>query len=978
MLRKLAVSLAVAGIISASNANALGLGEIKINSALNEPLNAEIKLLQVRKLGPLQIQPRMADIDEFALAGLEKSRLLSDVSFHVKVNPDGSGVITLKSDRPVKEPFLNFLVEVNWPNGRLVREYTLLLDPPVFDPTPVRKTVQPSAATSPGKPVAQVSSAPISSSSNRSSADSQSQVRVKNRDTLWGIAIKHRPSKDIPVQKMMIALQKKNPDAFINGNINALRAGVILDLPSSRELNELSNRTANQEYVRQTTDWKKQPEKAPIEASKKKPVTGPAPEPAPVEDKAAELKIVTPKETLEPEEGVKTDQSDVDEQSVPEQTEAPAVAVADDPEKNELLERNQELEDRLNQSLENVDKITRENADLNDRLDGIQYELEKLREMLELKDKELASLQNQVEQAKAAPPPPPPEKSMIDKIMDSPAILGGVGAGVIALLGGLLFFMRRRKDDDESGATEENALVQMPADLEDTSVSEEPEAAVEEEVASVEEEAVEDAQAADSDLDDLSDLDFDADADDLELGDEESLLEEGDLNLDDDLDLDMDLDLEEDASGDVLQTVDSNVSDDLDDLLNDDEFDLGLEDDLDEPESEVAEDLDDALDSILDDEASVESEAEVEEEPDALDDILGEIDDVEPESALSAAPTEEAPAEEVDLGLEDDLEFDLSDSPSDEAASAEPEVAEDSADDDLDFVVDEMPDLGADEETETVTEELDESGLDDLLNSVDEIEDLSDLSSEEDEAAEQEIAVEADAVIEEFDETDASIEAMLSSDPEPEEQVVTDMLDEQLDDPAEVESDEGLDALLAEVDEELDMSMADDLEAELKEREDQSSEESASVSELDSMLDEIGVGLDDVDLSSSSDEADVGEVMLEDDLAVTGEADLEADLESDLDSELDALLGGSDEGIDLEETSTDEEALSMGDDFDELAGLNLLEGADEVETKLDLARAYMDMEDLEGAQDILQEIVAEGNEQQQKEAQALLQSMKDK
>lgn len=146
MLRKLAVSLAVAGVIGATNANALGLGEIKINSALNEPLSAEIKLLQVRQLSPLQIQPRMADIDEFALAGLDRSRFLSDVSFQVKVNPDGTGLITLRSKNPVREPFLNFLVEINWPNGRLVREYTLLLDPPVFDPTPVRQTVQPAAA----------------------------------------------------------------------------------------------------------------------------------------------------------------------------------------------------------------------------------------------------------------------------------------------------------------------------------------------------------------------------------------------------------------------------------------------------------------------------------------------------------------------------------------------------------------------------------------------------------------------------------------------------------------------------------------------------------------------------------------------------------------------------------------------------------------------------------------------------------------
>jgi len=93
---------------------------------------------------------------------------------------------------------------------------------------------------------------------------------------------------------------------------------------------------------------------------------------------------------------------------------------------------------------------------------------------------------------------------------------------------------------------------------------------------------------------------------------------------------------------------------------------------------------------------------------------------------------------------------------------------------------------------------------------------------------------------------------------------------------------------------------------------------------------------------------------------------------------LDALLNSTDSDIELEESSADEEGESLDEDFDELAGLNLLEGADEVETKLDLARAYMDMEDLEGAKDILQEIVAEGNEQQKSEAEALIQSIDDK
>ena len=677
MLRKLAVSLAVAGIISASNANALGLGEIKIHSALNEPLNAEIKLLQVRKLGPLQIQPRMADIDEFALAGLEKSRFLTDVSFQVKVNPDGSGLITMRSDRAVKEPFLNFLVEVNWPNGRLVREYTLLLDPPVFDPTPVRKTVQPAtSAVKVNTPVRRITSSQTNTSTY---ATNGNQVRVDNKDTLWSIAIKHRPSERVSAKKMMIALQRKNPHAFANNNINALKAGSTLTLPTLEEINQLNSKDAALEVVRQTSEWKKTPSttvpvtKEPVKEEEVKDETAtdsstsevpeePVPTP---EEVAAELKIVTPKDSIEPEDGMMTDQSEAE---ADEETE-----VSDeDKEKSALSERNLELEARLSESLESVDKISRENVELNERLDSIQYELEKLREMLELKDNQLSALQNQVKAAEAAPKPKP-EKGILDTLLASPLTLGGIGAALIALLGGLFFFMRR-KGKDEEDAVEDTALVQVPDEL-----------AAEPETTTETDETAESEETAEESSDEVKD---EAVEDDLDIGDEEDLLESSDLadtdeldELDDlDLDMDMDLDLEEDAvADDLLETVEAvEEPDELDKLLDDDEFDLGLDDDDEiESEAEAGESVDDELDSILamDDNDDSDSDSEPE-ESDALDDILGEIDsDTETENS----------DEEIDLGLDDDLEFEVEDT-IDESVSEE---AVDSAEDDegLDFIV---------------------------------------------------------------------------------------------------------------------------------------------------------------------------------------------------------------------------------------------------------------------------------------------------
>ncbi|WP_415885057.1 FimV/HubP family polar landmark protein [Neptuniibacter sp. QD37_6] len=1050
MLRKLAVSLAVAGIISASNANALGLGEIKIHSALNEPLNAEIQLLEVRKFGPLQIQPRMANIDEFALAGLDKSRFLTDVSFQVKVNPDGSGVITLRSDRPVREPFLNFLVEVNWPSGRLVREYTLLLDPPVYDPTPVRKTVQPATApvtTSSVKPQTSTSA----STGPRTMETGASQVYVDVKDTLWAIAIKHRPSSSISVKKMMIALQKKNPHAFVNGNINVLRAGVVLDLPTMEEINQLKSKEATREFVRQTSEWKnKGKTAAPVEASKKKPVTSSvveAPKPDPEEDKSAELKIVTPKDSIEPEEGVMTDQSE-GEKSEGESAQSKTKGEVDT-EKQALIDRNQELEDRLSQSLENVDKITRDNAELNEKLDSIQYELSKLREMLELKDQQLASLQNKVEAAEVAatPPPLPPEKSLIDKILQSPAILGGIGAALIALLGGLFFFLRRGKKDEEA-TEDENALVQVPEDLDTPEESE-----MAEEASGAETESESDSN------DDLAD-DVES-IEDLDLGTEEDLLDDADLDLTDtddledlddldDLDLDMDLDLEEDGSGDALQTVEADEPDDLDALLDDDEFDLGLDEEIDDQDAEVqSEDVEaDELDAILEEPSDldeVEDELEVADasESDALDDILGEVEDVEPEIEAVTADEDEIDAAleaddgEIDLGLDDtDLEFDLNDAAPDVIEEASEEVIEND-DADLDFVVDEMPDLATEEDVaqleaegpeleadlatnldvDTVPEELDESGLDDLLDSVSEgdiqeltdaaeeaesdIDELDDLLAEVEEPVTEGSAeaVQSDAtddlealLAEDLDmgdlelpseesakepveeTTSEAIETMLAENPDPRDIGLPGQLEMQDDlDIESLQSDEGLDELLAKVDEDLDQAMAADLEMEGAEELDSEVKESDDASDdLDAMLDDLGSDLDlnDGDAAASSKE----DIVLEgDDL----ESLISDDLEADLNSELDALLNSEEGDIVLEESAIEEDA-SVDEDFDELAGLNLLEGADEVETKLDLARAYMDMEDLEGAKDILEEIAIEGTDDQKKEAEALIQSINEK
>ena len=119
-MRRLALNLAVATAIFSSNVMALGLGEIQVESALNEPLKAEVSLLQLRDLRAAQIRPALANIDDFNLAGISRSRSLDGIEFQVEIGADGAGKIVIQSEDPVREPFLSFLMEVNWPNGRLV------------------------------------------------------------------------------------------------------------------------------------------------------------------------------------------------------------------------------------------------------------------------------------------------------------------------------------------------------------------------------------------------------------------------------------------------------------------------------------------------------------------------------------------------------------------------------------------------------------------------------------------------------------------------------------------------------------------------------------------------------------------------------------------------------------------------------------------------------------------------------------------
>ncbi|MBR9805132.1 peptigoglycan-binding protein LysM, partial [bacterium] len=232
MNRKLAAAIAIVSSMHAGALHALGLGEITLKSHLNEPLEAEVRLQNVGDLAPQQILVELASKADFDRAGVERDYFLTGLQFNVELDGRGGGVLKVRTPNVVREPFVNFILEARWPNGRLLREYTLLLDPPRYSALPAKKINTPSAGgTTPsgytpgggvykktgrapsstmpsgsGGSTASTASAPsASSTASTSYAASAGSVTVRRNDTLWEIAKAVKPG-SMTVQHTVAAL----------------------------------------------------------------------------------------------------------------------------------------------------------------------------------------------------------------------------------------------------------------------------------------------------------------------------------------------------------------------------------------------------------------------------------------------------------------------------------------------------------------------------------------------------------------------------------------------------------------------------------------------------------------------------------------------------------------------------------------------------------------------------------------------------
>ncbi|MDF3934638.1 type IV pilus assembly protein FimV, partial [Pseudomonas citronellolis] len=322
---------------------ALELGDISSRAALGQALDAEIELRGVADLAADDLKVSLASQQEAQRLGSEPNYFfLAGLRFTPQIGRNGRGVIRVQSSGPVREPYVNFVLQVIWPQGRTLREYTLLLDPPNYQaavaqpvaPAVVAERAQPLASAAPTRPVV--------------AAETAGEYRVAAGDSLWAIAARHRPAGDASVMQTMHAIQALNPQAFIDGNANQPRVGAVLRLPDAAQVRARQHAEASAHFQAQDAQWRARAR--PLDATRKN-AAAPAPAVAVVRDN---LRLVSGKAS-----------SKAQEQA--------------DAERLALLQ-------------ENLDSSRRQGEELASRIGDLQGQLDKLNRLVELKDAQIAGL----------------------------------------------------------------------------------------------------------------------------------------------------------------------------------------------------------------------------------------------------------------------------------------------------------------------------------------------------------------------------------------------------------------------------------------------------------------------------------------------------------------------------------------------------------------------------------------------------------
>ncbi|MDF1582658.1 MAG: hypothetical protein P1P78_05050 [Methyloprofundus sp.] len=338
-MHNLTKTIAAMTLLAPMSAHSLGVGDIKLHSALNQKLNAEIALSLSAGEELADVKISLASPDKFDQAGIAWSSFLSKVKFEPILKANGQVVVKVTSHEVVQEPFLDFLVEVSWPKGEVFKEFTVLVDPPAVYlksaiETPTISAKQPIVST--------VNTDAITPNDFSSLAIEGEYGPTSRNDSLWKVAEKVNTHSDVSVEQMMMALYKANPRAFYKKNVNALMAGKGLKIPEKSEIVQLSKKQANTEFYNQMAVWEG------------KEIAEPETQLASTDTKTSnQLTLVPPTEELIGSEALSADASDIDTLG-----------------------------------------LKTENQQLQERLANLEKQFVIMQEMLAIKDQQLAAIQN--------------------------------------------------------------------------------------------------------------------------------------------------------------------------------------------------------------------------------------------------------------------------------------------------------------------------------------------------------------------------------------------------------------------------------------------------------------------------------------------------------------------------------------------------------------------------------------------------------
>ena len=353
-MRRLAAGMVCLLVLAPSLVSALELGAIEARSALYEPLDARIPIQGARSGDVEGLKVVLGSPAQFELAGVARLQHLNLLEFVVVEQGDGGGYIHVRTDEPIIEPSLTFLVDVDWPRGRTVRGYRLRFSPAVGSTTgaPRNRVTAPVAERA---PETGTSASPPASPPASPASSGVDYGPIRSAETLWSIAVRFRPDGSVSIQRMMLAILEANPEAFEFRNVNALNAGATLRIPTRDEIGPNDLKAAIADVQRQQLAWTRYREgtRAAPAASTTVPEPG------------GRIEVVSPETTT----SVAGREEDADLEA---------------------------LRKELALSMEDADAGRRENDELKLRLGEAEDYIKELNRLVDLKNEEIAALQSEL------------------------------------------------------------------------------------------------------------------------------------------------------------------------------------------------------------------------------------------------------------------------------------------------------------------------------------------------------------------------------------------------------------------------------------------------------------------------------------------------------------------------------------------------------------------------------------------------------